>query len=105
MYVHIYETDISISLTDATYQLKCGEEKCVALTFILPRLMEEKADTVLKGTLSFLDTGSSENKLQHFQLHLKRANTLKKIMFLNAEIPRMSRINGGAFAVPCYCSI
>ncbi|KAL5460235.1 hypothetical protein EMCRGX_G033664 [Ephydatia muelleri] len=54
--------------------IQCGEEKCVALTLILPRLMEEKADTVLKGTLSFLDTGSSENKLQDFQLHLQRAD-------------------------------
>lgn len=64
-----YSCDIPIG------DIQCGEEKCVALTLVLPRLMEEKLDTVLKGTLSYFDTGLAEDRSEHFQLNISRAGT------------------------------
>ena len=79
--VHVHYCDIDTCFFDtcrcdiSIKDIQCGEQKCVALQLILSRLTEEKSETVLKGTLSFLDTGSSKDELQNFQLHLKRYGT------------------------------
>ena len=53
--------------------IQCGEEKCVALTLVLPRLAEGKLDTVMTGKLSYFDTASAAHRTEDFELKINRA--------------------------------